>query len=56
MRAGCRYENTERRAAELEKKSIEYMGMGVSGGEEGARNGANPPPMPKHSIGVTDSR
>eukprot|EP00741_Cyanophora_paradoxa_P022486 tig00021464_g21712.t1 len=33
------YENTERRAAECAKRGINYMGMGVSGGEEGARNG-----------------
>ena len=29
----------ERRAAEVAKKGLLYMGMGVSGGEEGARNG-----------------
>ncbi len=33
------YENTERRAKALEAKGLLYMGMGVSGGEEGARNG-----------------
>jgi len=33
------YENTERRAAEVAAKGLLYMGMGVSGGEEGARNG-----------------
>jgi len=33
------YLNTERRAKSLEPKKIMYMGMGVSGGEEGARNG-----------------
>jgi 6-phosphogluconate dehydrogenase len=33
------YENTERRAAAVAEKGIRYMGMGVSGGEEGARNG-----------------
>ena len=33
------YENTERRAAQLQGQGIQYMGMGVSGGEEGARNG-----------------
>lgn len=33
------YENTERRAAAVAKKGLGYMGMGVSGGEEGARNG-----------------
>ena len=33
------YENTERRAAALQGQGIQYMGMGVSGGEEGARNG-----------------
>ena len=33
------YQNTERRAAEVATKGIHYMGMGVSGGEEGARHG-----------------
>jgi 6-phosphogluconate dehydrogenase len=33
------YENTERREAALKAKGLLYMGMGVSGGEEGARNG-----------------
>ena len=33
------YENTERRESLLKDKGILYMGMGVSGGEEGARNG-----------------
>ena len=40
---GCaarRYENTERRAAKVAQNGLLYMGMGVSGGEEGARNGA----------------
>lgn len=37
--APYRYENTERRAAEVAKKGLGYLGMGVSGGEEGARNG-----------------
>jgi hypothetical protein len=39
VRRWCRYENTERRAKEVAEKGILYMGMGVSGGEEGARNG-----------------
>jgi 6-phosphogluconate dehydrogenase len=34
-----RYANTERRKAQVEAKGLRYMGMGVSGGEEGARNG-----------------
>ena len=34
-----RYENTEARAAKLQSQGLMYMGMGVSGGEEGARNG-----------------
>lgn len=34
-----RYENTERRKAMVESKGLLYMGMGVSGGEEGARRG-----------------
>ncbi len=33
------YKNTERRAADLEKQGIRYFGMGVSGGEDGARHG-----------------
>ncbi|KAL5710678.1 hypothetical protein ACHQM5_021214 [Ranunculus cassubicifolius] len=33
------YENTERRMQEVEDKGLLYLGMGVSGGEEGARNG-----------------
>lgn len=34
-----RYENTERRAKMVADKGLLYMGCGVSGGEEGARNG-----------------
>eukprot|EP00897_Mesotaenium_endlicherianum_P000070 jgi/Mesen1/10063/ME000730S09356 len=33
------YENTERRAKAVAEKGLLYLGMGVSGGEEGARNG-----------------
>lgn len=33
------YENTERRTKQVGESGIEYMGMGVSGGEEGARYG-----------------
>jgi len=33
------YPNTERRTKELEPSKIRYFGMGVSGGEEGARHG-----------------
>jgi len=33
------YKNTIRRAEELDKRGILFMGMGISGGEEGARNG-----------------
>jgi 6-phosphogluconate dehydrogenase len=33
------YLNTERRGKECEAKGLLYMGMGVSGGEEGARHG-----------------
>jgi 6-phosphogluconate dehydrogenase len=33
------YKNTERRTVELEGAGIRYFGMGVSGGEEGARHG-----------------
>ena len=35
-----RYQNTERRQALLKEKGIFHIGMGVSGGEEGARRGA----------------
>ncbi|KAI3851989.1 hypothetical protein MKW98_019988 [Papaver atlanticum] len=42
------YENTERRIQETEQKGILYLGMGVSGGEEGARNG--PSMMPGGSL------
>lgn len=35
----ARYENTERRQALMKEKGIFHIGMGVSGGEEGARNG-----------------
>ncbi|MEB3830920.1 decarboxylating NADP(+)-dependent phosphogluconate dehydrogenase [Phormidium sp. CCY1219] len=33
------YEDTERRTKDLESAGLAYMGMGVSGGEEGALNG-----------------
>ncbi|KAE8701930.1 6-phosphogluconate dehydrogenase, decarboxylating 1 [Hibiscus syriacus] len=33
------YENTERREKEMSGLGLLYLGMGVSGGEEGARNG-----------------
>jgi len=33
------FHNTLRRAKELEPKGINFIGMGISGGEEGARNG-----------------
>lgn len=33
------YENTERRMNEVANRGILYLGMGVSGGEEGARHG-----------------
>ena len=33
------YPNSVRRGLELEKRGILFMGMGLSGGEEGARNG-----------------
>jgi len=33
------FTDTERRMKELESKGILYMGMGISGGEEGARHG-----------------
>ncbi|CAK9173856.1 unnamed protein product [Ilex paraguariensis] len=33
------YENTERRIQEAQSKGLLYLGMGVSGGEDGARHG-----------------
>ncbi|KKW40438.1 MAG: 6-phosphogluconate dehydrogenase, decarboxylating [Candidatus Peribacteria bacterium GW2011_GWC2_54_8] len=33
------YSDTERRAAALREKKIQFIGMGISGGEEGALNG-----------------
>ncbi len=33
------YEDTDRRTAHLESKGLRFIGMGVSGGEEGALNG-----------------
>ncbi|KAK1308607.1 hypothetical protein QJS10_CPA09g00145 [Acorus calamus] len=33
------YENTERRISEASARGLLYLGMGVSGGEDGARNG-----------------
>ncbi|KAK7824349.1 6-phosphogluconate dehydrogenase [Quercus suber] len=33
------YENTERREKAAAELGLLYLGMGVSGGEEGARNG-----------------
>ncbi|WP_455374692.1 decarboxylating NADP(+)-dependent phosphogluconate dehydrogenase [Kaarinaea lacus] len=33
------YTDTERRCEELARKQIHYIGMGISGGEEGARHG-----------------
>lgn len=33
------FPNSQRRAEELETKKIMFVGMGISGGEEGARNG-----------------
>jgi 6-phosphogluconate dehydrogenase len=35
------FRDTERRAAALAGKSIRYMGVGISGGEKGAREGAS---------------
>jgi 6-phosphogluconate dehydrogenase len=42
------YENTERREKAMEGRGLLYLGMGVSGGEEGARNG--PSLMPGGSL------
>lgn len=35
------FNDTERRLAELDAKGVGFMGIGVSGGEEGARHGAS---------------
>jgi 6-phosphogluconate dehydrogenase len=35
------YRDTERRARELENRGIRYLGVGISGGAEGARHGAS---------------
>ncbi|VAI69936.1 unnamed protein product [Triticum turgidum subsp. durum] len=42
------YENTERREKAMEERGLLYLGMGVSGGEEGARHG--PSMMPGGSL------
>ncbi|MQL73857.1 hypothetical protein Taro_006234 [Colocasia esculenta] len=42
------YENTERRAREAEARGLLYLGMGVSGGEEGARRGPSLMPGGSH--------
>lgn len=42
------YENTERRISEASAKGLLYLGMGVSGGEEGARNGPSLMPGGSH--------
>ena len=44
-----RYENTEARIKRVEEEGLMYIGMGVSGGEEGARNGVLRPRMPAAS-------
>jgi 6-phosphogluconate dehydrogenase len=46
------YEDTERRTIELEATGLGFMGMGVSGGEEGALNG--PSLMPGGTKGAYD--
>ncbi|MBD0335626.1 MAG: NADP-dependent phosphogluconate dehydrogenase [Cyanobacteria bacterium Co-bin13] len=47
------YEDTERRVGELESTGLSYIGMGVSGGEEGALNG--PSLMPGGTKAAYDS-
>lgn len=42
------YENTERRIVQAQSKGLLYLGMGVSGGEDGARHG--PSLMPGGSL------
>ena len=41
------YENTEHRQKKVAEKGLMYLGMGVSGGEEGARNGESPVTSPQ---------
>ncbi|CAA3029173.1 6-phosphogluconate dehydrogenase, decarboxylating 2, chloroplastic [Olea europaea subsp. europaea] len=43
------YENTERRMSEASTKGLLYLGMGVSGGEDGARNGPSLMPGGSHT-------
>ncbi|QQA43494.1 NADP-dependent phosphogluconate dehydrogenase [Pelagovum pacificum] len=43
------FNDTRRRTGELESRGLAFLGMGVSGGEEGARNG------PSIMVGGTDS-
>ena len=42
------YENTERRISEVSQQGLLYLGMGVSGGEEGARYGPSLMPGGSH--------
>ncbi|XP_074561688.1 6-phosphogluconate dehydrogenase, decarboxylating 3, chloroplastic-like [Curcuma longa] len=42
------YENTERRIREASARGLLYLGMGVSGGEDGARNGPSLMPGGAH--------
>ena len=43
-----RYENTEARIKRVEEEGLMYIGMGVSGGEEGARHGVLRPLHASH--------
>ncbi len=45
------YEDSIRRTADLESKGLLFIGSGISGGEEGARNG--PSIMPGKLAGIT---
>ena len=47
------YEDTDRRVADLEAAQLQFIGMGVSGGEEGALNG--PSLMPGGSRGAYET-
>lgn len=47
------FQDTERRFNELKEKNIHFMGMGVSGGEEGARFG--PSMMPGGDVAAYDA-
>ncbi len=50
-----RFEHSVRRAKEVEGRKIMYVAMGISGGEEGARNGPSLMPGMSPSIHEWDT-